>query len=56
MSAFEKLIKRLLCSSLKAKLLELKSRLESTNDEVEKLKIESMIEIVSRIYESECGG
>ena len=54
MSALERLVKHLMCTQLKSKLAELEGKLSMTNDEVEKLKIEAMIEIISRIYESEC--
>ena len=56
MSALERLVKHLMCTQLKAKLSELESRLSATNNEVEKLKIEAMIEIISRVYDTECRG
>lgn len=56
MSALDKLIRTIVCNNLRAKLRELESKLVNANDEVEKLKIEAMIEIISRIYKSECRG
>jgi len=56
MSALERLVKHLMCTQLRAKLSELESRLSTANNEVEKLKIEAMIEVISRVYESECRG
>ena len=56
MSALERLVKHLMCTQLKSKLAELESRLSTANNEVEKLKIEAMIEIISRVYDTECRG
>jgi len=56
MSALERLVKHIMCTQLKAKLSELESKLSTVNNEVEKLKIEAMIEIISRVYDTECRG
>ncbi len=54
MSALDRLVKRLICTQLKAKTTELEAKLKSTDNELEKLKIEAMLEIINRTYESEC--
>jgi len=54
MSALEKLIKTIICNQLKAKITELKEKALAVDNELEKLKIEAMLEIINRTYESEC--
>jgi len=56
MSALERLVKHLMCTQLKAKLSELESKLNMANDELEKLKIQAMIEVINSVYNSECRG
>jgi len=54
--AFRKLVNRLLCAQLRTKIHELERKMASASDEVEKLKIEAMIEIINSVYKSECEG
>ncbi len=54
MSALEKLIKTIICNQLKAKIAELEKKASLTDNDLEKLKIEAMLEIINRTYESEC--
>jgi len=54
MSALDRLVKRLMCTQLKAKLTELQAKLKSTDNDLEKLKIEAMLEVINSVYESEC--
>jgi len=45
-----------MCTQLKAKIAELEAKAKTINDDLEKLKIEAMLEVINSIYESECRG
>lgn len=58
-TAIERLLDRIvrtqICSRLREKIAELKTRAEKEEDQLKKLRHEIALDIITRLYETECG-